>query len=31
MTKIEILMGNSLVTENSQYLSQGGIIGIKNI
>jgi hypothetical protein len=31
MTKMEILEGNSPVTEDSQYLSQGEMIGMKNI
>ena len=31
MTKMEILEGNSPVTEDSQYLSQGEMIGLKNI
>jgi hypothetical protein len=30
MTKMEIYMDNSPVTEDSQYLSQGEMIGMKN-
>jgi len=31
MTNMAVLMGNSPMTEDSQYLSQGEMIGMKNI